>query len=330
MRGQPMDRCGMPRPRWTCLAVAAGLSAAWADHCTRSETARSPVSVLSASIAPVAAAASLAGGSLAIHHGARRTGSLALAAGLSILDPRGWQDHRFGTSLGDQPQRAFSVFTANVLYTNIDELSERSASLLLNADVVALQEVSTQNQGYWETLLRSFPWRSVRTSRRGSGVGLWSRWPIEVEEVGDQHGRERDAQAVVLVDGERVRIRVVHTHAPRARKFIPPWREHLKALEDLLQGSDLPSMLVGDFNASRAHAPFRNLLRAGGGMQDAASRINRRHRHTWSPLLSGPRLLQLDHILVPKGWTIRDARRVPVAGSDHCGIHCTLIRSQKG
>ena len=94
-------------------------------------------------------------------------------------------------------------------------------------------------------------------------------------------------------------------------------------------------MLLGDFNASRDHQPFRDLLAAG--FADCADVAQHRTwpGFTWPtswdlysdrdsprfPDRRAPALMRLDHVLVSRaGNTVREARPVRVAGTDHHAV----------
>ncbi len=62
----------------------------------------------------------------------------------------------------------------------------------------------------------------------------------------------------------------VHTVSP-GRGRIDIWNQDLQSLVTVAGRTDGPQLLLGDFNASRDHGPFRELLRTG--LVDAAEAV---------------------------------------------------------
>ena len=101
------------------------------------------------------------------------------------------------------------------------------------------------------------------------------------------------------------------------------WRRSLADLATEARATDLPVVVLGDFNADRDHAPFRRLL--GTGLRDAHDERGRGLARTWPA--KAP-LLHLDHVLVGDGeggrLVVEDVREVVLPGSDHLAVVADL------
>jgi endonuclease/exonuclease/phosphatase family metal-dependent hydrolase len=133
--------------------------------------------------------------------------------------------------------------------------------------------------------------------------------------------------------GRPVALAAVHPLTPlRGRGF--PWQHDLAQLA-VLAGSSEPQVVLGDFNASRDHRPFRALLAAG--FVDCADVAQHRTwpGFTWPtswdlysdresqrfPDRRALAVMRLDHVLVSRGAaTVHAAHPVRVAGSDHHAV----------
>jgi endonuclease/exonuclease/phosphatase (EEP) superfamily protein YafD len=168
-----------------------------------------------------------------------------------------------------------------------------------------------------DTLL---PFRHLDPSQGPNGTGLWARWPLtplpSVPGLVSAAPRAR----VEPVDGRPVTLTGVHPRPPlrlRARR----WRQELAALRSALVATDGQQVVAGDFNASRDHRPFRDLLAAG--FLDCADAARRRPwpGFTWPADVRIPPVMRLDHVLVSRaGATVSESRVIHVPGTDHRGV----------
>ena len=95
------------------------------------------------------------------------------------------------------------------------------------------------------------------------GLALYSRFPIvsaDIRPIGSRLGLE----AHLDVDGQPVRLFVVHPFPPIFNgRLSAEWAKSLATIGDEATSPGPPTIVVGDFNASRWHPPFRRLLRRG-------------------------------------------------------------------
>jgi endonuclease/exonuclease/phosphatase family metal-dependent hydrolase len=116
-------------------------------------------------------------------------------------------------------------------------------------------------------------------------------------------------------------VHAVHVVAPLKGRQ-QDWHEELRRLGQGLRGAAGPQVVAGDFNASRDHRPFRDLLAVSGFADCADIAADRSWPGlTWpSDRRWLPPVMRLDHVLVSPGLTARQVRTLDVPGTDHCGV----------
>ncbi|NHC47168.1 endonuclease/exonuclease/phosphatase family protein [Motilibacter aurantiacus] len=189
-------------------------------------------------------------------------------------------------------------------------------------DVLALQEVKPAYRTALTQVLHAHGLTAglLRTDQRHlQGGGLWTRLPVLSAELADYPGA-RWPRLTVDVAGRPLTVQVVHTWPPHS-ELHRYWSADLLALARAQR--DEPAVLVGDFNAGRDHAPFRELLRSG--LRDAMGARGHGHVGTWpADRRLIPPLLELDHVLLPNGVHAIDAYTAPAVGSDHLPLVARL------
>lgn len=112
------------------------------------------------------------------------------------------------------------------------------------------------------------------------------------------------------------------------------WRGDLQALASRAR-AERPDVLLGDFNATLDHRPFRAIL--GLGYRDAAEQsgagwqptwpVRRAVRPLWMRLLPS---VTIDHVLAGEGLVATSTRTVVVDGTDHKALVATLVDGRPG
>ncbi len=303
-----------------------------------------------AALAPVATLPALAAVALAAVKGVGEGGgawwlAVLLAIPASIL--LAWQLPPFLSNASARPAgpRRSPVSPPDTVTVRVLTLNSRGGSAdpgaLLAAlrqhavDVLAIQELT------WDLVHRLdeaglgglLPHIHLDPRPDSPGVGLWARWPLTplppVPGLVAAAPRARAEPA----PGRPVVLTSVHPLTPmRDRGY--PWQRDLGRLLPLAESSE-PQVVMGDFNASRDHQLFRELLAAG--FVDCADAA--RHRtwpgFTWPVswhLSSDPgsqhfpdrrafAIMRLDHVLVTRvGAVVHAARPVRVPGTDHHAV----------
>jgi endonuclease/exonuclease/phosphatase family metal-dependent hydrolase len=162
--------------------------------------------------------------------------------------------------------------------------------------------------------------------RPGSrGTGLWARWPLTplppVPDLAAATPRARiDPPGGLAVTLTAVHPRApVYTRAPR-RGHAATWRRELAMIAQAVAAAGGPQVVAGDFNATRDHGPFRELLAAG--LVDCADAGQNRSwpGFTWPATERALPVLRLDHVLVSRTATVLMTRTIRVPRTDHRGV----------
>lgn len=220
-----------------------------------------------------------------------------------------------------------TVFSVNVEYSRADAAALANSIKAFHSDVVVLIEVEEPlisdilSRGLREQL----PYRTPTVTSTGdAGTAILSRYQLVPE------GHIPVADGIVAFDQPSVvinhpgfgsiRVAGVHPYAPIVEGG-GKWRQILRSLDSWqAQHHDIPLIMAGDFNATRAHPAFRELA---SSFDDAAAAAGILPFPTWPATLPAPALLAIDHILarglVATGW-----QRVWVPGTDHYGVVATL------
>jgi endonuclease/exonuclease/phosphatase family metal-dependent hydrolase len=215
------------------------------------------------------------------------------------------------------------VVVSNLYVLNPDPEEAGRALRALDPDVVVVPELDGRGLAGLRSsgLLDDLPHLVAELGTRQETVGLLSRLPLEDVSTRSAGGRELP-RATISVGGTDVRVLAVHPLPPLS-VFELLWRQSLWDLAREVEETELPMVVLGDFNADRDHAAFRPLLDAG--LRDAHDQRGRGLVRTW-PARSP--VLHLDHVLVGDGAgeriVVREVSELRLPGSDHLTVVADL------
>jgi endonuclease/exonuclease/phosphatase (EEP) superfamily protein YafD len=153
-----------------------------------------------------------------------------------------------------------------------------------------------------------------------NGTGLWARWPLTPLPPVPGLVAAAPRARIEPVDGWPLTLTGVHTRPPMRRRS-RRWQRELAAVRSALVATGGPQVVAGDFNATRDHRPFRDLLDAG--FLDCADAARQRPWPgcTWPVSGRIPPVMRLDHVLVSQpGATVSESRIIRIPGTDHRGV----------
>ena len=190
-----------------------------------------------------------------------------------------------------------------------------------NVDVLAVQELTPRMVSRLAAagLEQLLPFSHLDARPRSPGTGLWARWPLTplppVPGLTEAAPRAR----IDPPGGRPVTLTAVHPLAPM-HGHADVWQRELALIRQTLTTVDGPQVVAGDFNASRDHRPFRDLLAAG--FRDCADTSPRRSwpGFTWPADGGMLPVMRLDHVLVSRTATVRMAHAIRVPHTDHHGV----------
>jgi endonuclease/exonuclease/phosphatase (EEP) superfamily protein YafD len=211
-----------------------------------------------------------------------------------------------------------SVYVANLRYNNDTPEKAIDQALASDADVLVLVELTDD---YAQLLQQRgvdqrYPDQAIYPDSDATGIGIYSR--RLVEDTRTMYFDELRAPVIDVSFGEQsLQIIAIHTIAPRYRSGLAHWKASLDAINQFAQERLGPTLLAGDFNATRWHPPFRQLL--DDGFSDAHERVGQGLTTSWpadgrlGPI--GP-FARLDHALVHDVGVV-SVKNMGAAGSDH-------------
>lgn len=217
------------------------------------------------------------------------------------------------------------VMTVNARLGQADPDAIVEAAAARDVDVLSVQELNPPLAAALERRLAArFPHRDLHPDRSAAaGTGIWSRWPLRP--LGLVENTFRTPQVRISVPGAgRVTVTAVHPVSPR-RGTVGEWNRDLDLVGAAVRPIPGPQIVLGDFNATRDHHGFRELLRTG--LIDAADAVGLPWTgFTWpADHPRAPVAVRIDHVLVtPEHFTVQDADTEGIAGTDHRAVVAEL------
>lgn len=222
----------------------------------------------------------------------------------------------------DAGEARLAVMTINAFYGEADVEQIASAVKRHDIDVLVIPEATESMVAAFSSTGtgRRFTHRTGQTveGREPSGTVILSRYPAKRVDVppGEAETFQQPALAVD-VEGTNVLVRAAHP-VPPIEGRLEDWRAGLLELGQWQRAQrGRPLVLAGDFNASTAHAAFRDAKR---GMYDTAGLWP---TATWPMQRSYPPFADIDHVLV-RGLDVEGSGTEDIDGSDHRAIWADL------
>lgn len=161
-----------------------------------------------------------------------------------------------------------------------------------------------------------------------AGTVIWSRWPINRLSPSLGEGHQISRSLLHVPGAIPVTVTGVHTISPGAGPGrIEAWNRDLQALAQVSRQTSGAQVMLGDFNATRDHRPFRRVVETG--LVDAAEtvRVLPWRGVTWPANRQRlPVLVRLDHVLVtPQSIGVERLQVVTVPGTDHRAVLADLV-----
>lgn len=220
-----------------------------------------------------------------------------------------------------------TVLSVNVEFSRADVTALATSIEEFHADVVVLIEVEEPliSDVLSHGLREQLPFRTpTLTSSGDGGTAILSRYPLTFEGmIPIANGIVAFDQPSVLIehpDLGTIRVAGVHPYAPIVEGG-GKWRTILSSLDSWqTHHRQIPLIMAGDFNATRAHPAFRELA---SSFDDTAASAGILPIPTWPTTLPGPAFLAIDHILA-RGLVATRWQRIWIPDTDHYGIVATL------
>jgi endonuclease/exonuclease/phosphatase (EEP) superfamily protein YafD len=224
------------------------------------------------------------------------------------------------------------VLTLNLLGGKADPAAVVREIERHRVDVLVLQELTSEmvDRLAEAGVDARLPFCHLDPRPAANGTGLWARWPLAP--LPPVPGLEAAAPRarVEPVAGWPVTLTGVHPRPPTHRR-VRRWQRELAALRAALVATGGQQVIAGDFNTSRDHRPFRDLLDAGFLECTDAARLRPWPAFTWPAGGWIPSVMRLYHVLVSQaGATVCASRIVQVPGTDHRGVLAVIELAPTG
>jgi len=306
---------------WVAVAVAGGLAVG------RQVGWKSEWAVSAMVFAPYAVLAGVGG----------EIGLLCLRAwksavvGAVVLGLAGWVQVGAFIPAQRSPGQAvgLTVMTTNLRLGHADPQVVVSLAADHDVDVLAVQELTESAAAglHGAGLDRLMPYRIIAPRAAGAGVGLWSREPLTDAAVVPGFGFD-PVQARMTVAGRTYTVMSFHSKAPLYNGGTGPWESDLRRLSDVMADMPSPLVVAGDFNATRDHRQFRDLL-GSNGYRDAADDAGAGLLPTFPADRSVGPIARIDHVVLSGDLVGVDVESAGVTDSDHYAVIARVARDDQ-
>lgn|GEM_PF-1245105 len=209
-----------------------------------------------------------------------------------------------------------TVGTVNATYGEADAAEIVSMVRSEKIDILAIQELTPEavqalkDAGLDQELSSSY----VRPAEGFNGIGVWSRYPMDGAPLDGMTANAIQA-AIELPDDYVIKLFAVHPAAP-GRWEHEAWADDFNRLNFVLSKAIGPTMVLGDFNATRDNAPMRSI--DGLGYVDAPDQAGAGFIPTFPENRLPMPLVAIDHSLVrDSDLTANAVRSISITGADH-------------
>jgi endonuclease/exonuclease/phosphatase (EEP) superfamily protein YafD len=238
---------------------------------------------------------------------------LAVAAAVLLLALRGqWFPAHAPALAGAPPAR---IYFANIWNENRDIARAARSVSDAHPDVAAMVEFSDPHRAAQSVLFPALPYRVLSPGNPiyagQPGAVIASRWPLQPLVSGVTWNFNILA-ARVERPGAPFRLIVVHLTRPWPFRKSSNQADQIRRLEAALATpSDVPTVVVGDFNATTSGARLKSLMMYES-LTPAPAVIG-----DWPSALPGPFRIGIENAFAGPGLSILSRRIAEPTGSDH-------------
>jgi endonuclease/exonuclease/phosphatase (EEP) superfamily protein YafD len=290
---------------WVAIAIATGLTG---PHPTAIAQAVAPVMLLGAIPATVIAVVRR-----------RRVLQVCCAAlgvaQLSLVGPVVLPRSTPAIPAGSTPLR--------VTFVNANKDNQRTGDAIdtlmtIDTDVLAVAELTPMMA---DAIVASgrYPFAVSRPIDGTEGIGLFSRYPLTGSV--ERWGVRPAVAATIDVEGAQAAIAVVHVVPPFTAPWRNAWAPDLATVRRELNAIDGPTIVVGDFNATVYHPPYRAIV--NDHFTDVHVRLGQGLSGSFPSGVWPAPWIRIDHALV-RDTVATDIADVAIPGSDHLGFTTTV------
>ena len=234
----------------------------------------------------------------------------------------------------DAPRR-LRLMTYNVNYANPDPTTALDAIESEDADIVLLQEITSEWQhALAERFSRQYPVQVFRVhSRAAGGLAVLSKVPIRAEEVLPCPERHWFPSERLVIDTGFGALQILNVHLRPAidggswfKGFLttPPLRRREIETYWKRLARDLPTVIAGDFNEDPSGGALAFLSRQGLARVPTAGPTTWHYSHLVKGEPTDILRMDIDHVLVDRSLVGRDGKVLDAGTSDHRPVVVTI------
>jgi endonuclease/exonuclease/phosphatase (EEP) superfamily protein YafD len=252
----------------------------------------------------------------------------AIALGMIAAAPRSARARSTGP-------RRLRLMTYNVNYANPDPKTALDAIEAEDADIVLLQEITSEWQhALAERFAKQYPVHVFRVhTRAAGGLAVLSKLPIRTEEVLPCPERRWFPSERLVVDTGFGEVQILNVHLRPAidggswfKGFLttPPLRR--REIETYFKrlARHLPTIIAGDFNEDPSGSALAFLSRQGLARVPTEGPTTWHYAHHFNGEPTDVLRMDIDHVLVDRSLVGRDGKVLDAGTSDHRPVVVTI------
>ena len=235
----------------------------------------------------------------------------------------------------EERARSLRLLTYNVNFANPDLEASLSAIAAADADVVLLQEITTE----WQRALRQrfqeqYPHHIFRVhTRAAGGLAVLSRYPMRGEEILPSPHRGWFPAERLVIESPFGAVQILNVHLRPAvdgsgwiKGFLtsPPLRR--KEIETYWPKLSrvLPTIVAGDFNEDATGSVLQFLARQGLVRAPTSGPKTWHYQTTYNGKTSDVLAMDIDHVMVDRSLVASEGQVLDAGTSDHRPVLVTI------
>ena len=215
--------------------------------------------------------------------------------------------------------QTLKIMSFNVLVTNRNYQSVIGEIEKHAPDVVTIIEYSRTWDAQLKELKEIYPYAICEPRQHGYGAAIFSKYPLSDIQEHKLPAINIDIpflSAVVSFEGQSIRLAALHVYSPTSQARFSFRNQQFKKVAELLGDSDMPMIVVGDFNCT-PWSPFLKDFQRKTGLRD--SRRGFGNQATWPNQWKALRI-PIDHAFISPDVCVHDRYVGNATGSDHLPI----------
>ena len=214
------------------------------------------------------------------------------------------------------------IMSHNVLSGNRSFTAVKKQIVEVDPDLLVIVEYDQSWHEAMQPLIDdgTFPY-SVQAPRwHGFGIGIFSKLPLTNTQTDQLTADITDAPMVsaeFMVGDQKLRLAGLHVFSPTTAYRLKLRNEQLADAAQVLKQSDVPTIVMGDYNCV-PWSPFLDDFLKQTGYRD--SRVGFGYQGSWNARYRWPALIPIDQAFVSPEVHVHDRYIGESAGSDHYAV----------